>query len=300
MTTIHVDAELADDARRAALYRGDLFVYGPGEAALELVRFTRELVEEAFAPLDPRLAQHEMKVEEYVALLSELKPRFIHHPRCKELLPAILAERGCDPDRTYFDVPRLRTSTSHGYLTTGIAYAFHPHRDTWYSAPMCQINWWLPVYEMGGDEGMAFHPGCFHRPVRNGSRHYDYQEWNRTARRVAAQQVGRDTRRQPMPEEPLDLDTDVRLVTRPGGLVVFSGAQLHWSVPNQSGRTRFSIDFRTVHLDDVAARRGAANVDSECTGTPMNDYLRMRDLAHVPGPLQDLYMAGTPLAGTRD
>jgi len=49
---------------------------------------------------------------------------------------------------------------------------------------------------------------------------------------------------------------------------------LHSTVPNFSGRTRFSIDFRTVHIDDVATFRGAHNIDSSCTGTCMNDYLR--------------------------
>ncbi len=35
-------------------------------------------------------------------------------------------------------------------LIGGIAYAFHAHRDTWYSAPMCQINWWIPIFEVNG------------------------------------------------------------------------------------------------------------------------------------------------------
>jgi hypothetical protein len=60
-------------------------------------------------------------------------------------------------------------------------------------------------------------------------------------------------------------------------------------VPNNSGRTRFSIDFRTVNIDDVAARRGAPNVDSACTGTTMGDYLRGTDLAHVPEEYYSLY-----------
>ena len=63
-------------------------------------------------------------------------------------LRSILSDLGCDPEQTYFDVPRLRSSTSEQYLTSGIAYAWHPHRDTWYSAPLCQLNWWLPVYEI--------------------------------------------------------------------------------------------------------------------------------------------------------
>jgi hypothetical protein len=74
------------------------------------------------------------------------------------------------------------------------------------------------------------------------------------------------------------------------GMMLFSAAQMHSTVPNNSGRTRFSIDFRTVNLDDAAARRGAPNIDSECTGTTMGDYLRGTDLAHVPDEVIASYM----------
>ena len=107
-----------------------------------------------------------------------LKPRFIHHPESKWFLREILASRGCDLERTHFDVPRLRTSTSDGYLTTGIAYAWHPHRDTWYSAPMQQINFWMPVYPVVADNAMAFHPAYFATAVPNTSDSYNYYEWN--------------------------------------------------------------------------------------------------------------------------
>jgi hypothetical protein len=60
-------------------------------------------------------------------------------------------------------------------------------------------------------------------------------------------------------------------------------------VPNTSGRTRYSIDFRTVHLDDARANQGAPNVDSACTGTTMGDYLRCTDLAHLPADLIGRY-----------
>jgi hypothetical protein len=82
-----------------------------------------------------------------------------------------------------------------------------------------------------------------------------------------------------------------------GGVIVFSRAQMHSSVPNTSGETRFSIDFRTVHLDDVAGRVGAPNVDSHCTGTTMRDYLRMRDHARVPDDLVAMYDDGTQIHG---
>jgi len=80
-----------------------------------------------------------------------------------------------------------------------------------------------------------------------------------------------DTREQPKPEEEVALDPQIRPVPPVGGMMVFSGAQLHSSVPNDSGRTRISVDFRTVNRADVEAGRGAPNVDSRCTGTTMRD-----------------------------
>ena len=67
---------------------------------------------------------------------------------------------------------------------------------------------------------------------------------------------------------------------------------MHSSVPNSSGRTRFSIDFRTVHLDDVSRGLGAPNLDSECTGTSLGDFLRSADLAHISEEWVERYDAG--------
>lgn len=289
MNTIFFDQRVSDDIRRQRLYEGQLFLSSPLPSSIALCNFAREMAQEAFAPLDPRHAQHHLPVEKFAAILSELKPKFIHHPRSKQLIQQILKEMGCDLEQTYFDVPRLRTSTDAGYLTSGISYAFHPHRDTWYSAPFCQINWWIPVFEIQPDNIMAFHPYYWDHPVRNGSHDYNYQEWNRTSRQLASQQIGVDTRKQPKPEEPMQLDPQIRVVTPVGGILQFSAAQMHSTVPNTSGYTRFSIDFRTIHTGDALARRGAPNIDSDCTGTCMGDYLRGTDLAHVPENVFAMY-----------
>jgi hypothetical protein len=289
MNAIFLDPDMDDATRRQALYDGQLLVYSPRPSSLALCEFARQMSAQAFGTLDPRHAQHVMPVEQYAAILADLKPKFIHHPRVKTLIQAMLGDFGCDPAQTYFDVPRLRTATAGGYLTSGIAYAFHPHRDTWYSAPFNQINWWLPVYEIEPDNAMAFHLRYWDRPVRNGSRSYNYAEWNRVSRATAAQHIKSDTRQQPKPEEPVELDPQVRLICKPGGVILFSGAHLHSTVPNTSSYTRFSIDLRTVHLADVRDRRGAPNVDSACTGTTMGDYLRLTDLTRLPTDLIDAY-----------
>jgi hypothetical protein len=294
MHAIYLDSPASDDTRRERLYDGDLFVYSPRPATKALCEFGRQMAEEAFAPLDPETAQEEMEVEDYAALLAELKPRFIHDPESKRLIQEMLTDLGCDPEKVYFDVPRMRSSTSHGYLTSGIAYAFHPHRDTWYSAPQCQFNWWLPIYPITADNGLAFHPRYWYTPIKNSSHLYNYAVWNATSRKEAAKHVKTDTRVQPKPEEDIELDPQVRPICEPGGLIIFSAAQMHSSVPNTSGKTRFSIDFRTVHLDDVAEARGAPNIDSECTGTTMGDYLRISDFAHVADELIEAYDTPAP------
>jgi hypothetical protein len=297
MNSIFYDSKLDDQARRKALYEGQLFIYSPTKAALELCHLAHSLSVEAFAPTDPKVAQHEMPAEKYAAILERLKPKFIHHPKAKELIPILLVGLGCDLKKTYFDVPRLRTSTSNNYLTTGIAYAFHPHRDTWYSAPQCQLNWWIPVYEISPDNGLAFHLRYWDKALKNGSRNYNYYRWNAEGRKSAAKQIGKDTRQQPKPEEEVELDPQLRPIVPPGGLIVFSGAHLHSSVPNTSGYTRFSIDFRTVHLGDVRDHVGAPNIDSECSGTTMRDYLCCEDLSRIPDDLVAQYDGETPAGG---
>lgn len=296
MATISIDTAKDDEARRARIYAGEILVRPPTPLSLEYCAFARTMLDAAFAPLEPQSAQYHMPVQQYAQVLAELKPRFIHHPESKRFIRAILGELGCDAQDTYFDVPRLRSSTSDAYLTTGIAYAFHPHRDTWYSAPLCQINWWMPVYEIEASNAMAFHPRYWRTGVPNSSANYDYQRWNATSRFNAAQHVGTDTREQPKALIPIEAEPDLRVLPPVGGLIIFSGAQLHSSVPNTSGRTRFSIDFRTVNVADARVLRGAPNRDSRCTGTAMPDYLRLSDLSHVPEDIQARYMAGHPQA----
>ena len=70
---------------------------------------------------------------------------------------------------------------------------------------------------------------------------------------------------------------------------MFSGAQMHSTVPNTSGYTRFSIDFRTVHLDDAVAKKGAPNIDSACTGTSLGDFLQGSDFSPISESLVASY-----------
>lgn len=291
---IYIDPSISDDVRRQRLYEGQLLVYSPRPSTLAWIKFARTMITEAFAPFDPQRAQHHMPVEDYAAVLGKLKPAFIHHPESKRHIQNVFREMGCDLEKTYFDVPKMRSSTSGGYLTTGIAYAWHPHRDTWYSALPSQINWWIPIYDIESDNAMAFHPRYWIDAIRNNSSEYNYYEANVMNRGAhVSQMIKEDKRILPKPTEPIEMDPQIRLICPAGGIILFSAAQMHSSVPNTSGVTRFSIDFRVVHRDDVVAKKGAPNVDAACTGSNVRDFMRASDLAHFPQEIVELYNDGT-------
>ncbi len=298
LDTVLFDPRTTDDERRDGLYAGKLYVHAPTPETRAFIEFAAELIREAFHPLDPETAHREMTVEKYAEVLGVLKPRFIHHPDSKRHVAAILTAHGCDLDQVYFDVPRLRSSTPEQYLTTGIAYAWHPHRDTWYSAPQCQINWWTPIFPLASTNAMAFHPRYFGHGVPNNSRDYNYYLWNQQHRGDhVTQYVKSDPRPLPRAIEPIELEPQIRLLPPPGGMLLFSGAQMHSSVPNTSGVTRWSIDFRTVHAGDARRRHGAPKTDEQCTGTTMRDYLRANDLSRLPDDIIALYDDGTNADG---
>jgi hypothetical protein len=141
---------MKDDERRTALFDGQLFVYSPTKSSLAFVEFARRMIKEAFGGRDPETAQFDMPVEQYAQILVTLKPGFIHLEESKDHLRAILKDFDCDLDKVYFDVSRMRTSTSDNYLTTGIAYAWHPH-----GTPGIRLR---PVRSIGGFPVLTFAP----------------------------------------------------------------------------------------------------------------------------------------------
>jgi hypothetical protein len=283
-TVVRYDPACTDDERRALLFAGELLVHPPTSATRALAAAGRALVEERFAPLDPRTAQFDLADPELGRAIADLTAAAARHPGLAVAVDAVLIAAGCDPERTYVHGPLLRIVTHGGYLAPwGVGTTYHPHRDTWISASASQVNWWLPLYPVGVDSCLAIYPDYWDRPVRNGSHGYDYPLWNDAAtsgatRREAA--IG--LRGQPRAEEPIDPGGQLRLVCPAAGLLTFSAAHLHATVPNTSRATRFSVEFRSVHRDDVAGGRAAPDPDSAATGTWLRDFRRLADHASFP------------------
>jgi hypothetical protein len=284
VTAIWFNRKIEDEERRQRLYAGEIFVYDRVPAVEKFATFTRGLVEEALAPHDPRHVHEKLTPEELAPLLGKLKPAFTHHPESRKLVSKILEELGTDLNDCHMDVPKMRTAYPSGHLTKGIAYAFPWHRDTWYGGPMAQINWWLPIYPLAADNCMAFDPRNFANPVDNDSDKFNYYRRN-VERKDAAQFIKEDPRVQPSAVALASDEPEFRLLPNVGGIILFSGAQLHTTITSANCLSRYSIDFRTVSRRDVASNRGAPNVDTRCVGTALRDFRRAGDGEAMPEEL---------------
>ncbi len=273
--TVMVDPGLRDDELRQAIYDGNLVVLTRLPAVSDLVDYTREQLTELFTPYEPEHAHEHIEPAEMARLLGSWKPRWIHSDTSKRLVCDIITQAGLPAEFTHYDVPKPRTSFPVGHLTTGVAFAFPWHRDSWYSAPAQQLNWWLPVFPIREDNSMAFDPQGFGRAVPNTSDTFDYYR-NNAKRLTTATQVKQEEQARP---GAIDHRAAQELIVlpAPGSVLLFAGAQLHTSIPNTSGLARYSVDFRTVDARDLVAGRGAPVVDAYCTGTAIRDFVNIKD-----------------------
>ncbi len=293
--TVFVDPSFPARELRQSVYRGDVVVLTGLPSVSSFVEYTREQLADLFKPFDPERVHEYVDKVEMAKLLGSWKPRFIHASASKELVGRIVREAGFSAEGTHFDVPKPRTSFPVGHLTTGIAYAFPWHRDVWYSAPAQQINWWLPVFAVHPDNAMHFDLQKFSRAVVNNSADFDYYQ-NNDARLRTASQTSTEQQIRPAALDHTPGDALV-VLPPPGAVMLFSGAQLHASIPNTSSVARFSVDFRTVDAADLLAGAGAPLVDVACSGTAIRDFHRVSDGA----PFEEdsvVGLFGTPPAGS--
>ena len=199
-----------------------------------------------------------MPPERYVEILADLKPRFIHHPRAKELIAGLLAELGRrhrqdllrraapahdGARRVPEGRPRLPVPRPPRHVVLGAACAAElvaaGVRDR-----VGELDGVPPAVlrradqeQLGGLRLRRVEPDRAQAGGEDGQEGDAQAAAGRGAARARARRARRDAA---------------------GGTIVFSAAQLHSTVPNTTDRTRFSIDFRTVNLDDLRERRRRA------------------------------------------
>ncbi len=273
--------EVSDQDRRLHLFSGDLFVYAPRPSTLAFCAASRSIIEQMLGA-EPIWAQQRMTEAEFAILFKAASRNFGHI--VEGLASVIVADLGCDPTTTFVGLPSLVAMTGFGFIAHGLGMYQHPHRDTWYAASPCQLNWWVPLYGLDAGASLAFHPQYWDLPVQNSSKEFDFDEWF-AANRTTQDFVAREPFAQPRPLDPIDLTPEIRISCPPGGIIISSVAQLYSAVPNESLKTHFSVQFQTVSEADLEFGRGASNLDAEPKGTSLSSFVRCSDLSPIPREL---------------
>jgi hypothetical protein len=288
------NAEFSDQDRRSALFDGDLFVYMPRPSTLALSAVSRRILEHQLGP-DPVWAQQRMSESQFAEGFNAASRGL--SLVILELASAIVADFGGDRSTTFVGSPTLVATTGHGFLAQGLGSVQHPHRDTWYAASPCQLNWWIPLYDSGASASFAFHIQYWNCPVRNTSSEFHYDRWyeeNQMGRSLG----WRDTLADPRPVDPIDLLPELRIACEPGGAILSSVSQLYSVVPNETLRTHFSVQFQTVSENDLEAGYGAADPDAAAQETSLGNFVRCSDLTPIPPSLVEREVGRRRLAMT--
>ncbi|MBW3603954.1 MAG: phytanoyl-CoA dioxygenase family protein [Actinobacteria bacterium] len=265
---------------RSQVFAGTLLIV-PQVAPLTAFRaYVEQLLDEAFAPSAPPAAQDELAAADFMARIEQLRTWLRGDAHARQLLIPVLAHFGLEPSTTFWDRLNVRVLPAGARPQHEADLALGAHRDTWSSNVYAQVNWWLPLYPVTAERAVAFYPRHWDTPVPNDSGGWDLDQLRRERREGAAPTVPLV----PSPTGTVDPSDAVAVVIQPGDLLLFSGAHLHATVPNTSGVPRFSVEIRTVALDDVRAGRGAPNVDGAAPRVPWNWFRRVDDRT----PLSDV------------
>jgi len=268
-------------ALRRQVYDGDVFLTPPTAASRALVAAVRGRLADALgcAADEVRDVPHQLPNAELFARIGGLRKALYLEPQFHDAIRDVIAARGCDPARVAFDPLRLRVVLHRGHDNPLAAPVYHPHRDTWYAHPRALIAWWIPLDDLAADETFVFYPERFRAPVANDSEIFDYGDWVRDGweLKIGWQRAHSGVEaRYPRAAPGVDPGPAVGFACRAGDNLVFSGAQFHATLPQATGRTRFSLDFRIVDLDDHAAGLGAPDVDNRSRGSSLIDYVSPR------------------------
>ena len=257
-------------ALRDALYAGHIFKIPAAPAALEIVRNLKMRLEENMGyPLEQ--AHLYSPAGNLFLMLQKFRAHLLTDPIYKNFIRTLMKENGFQPQGNAFDPLRLRAVLHDGHRNKNAARAYSLGRDTWYANPQCQINWWIALQDATEEQTFSFYPSFFEKKVENSSANFDYARWKE---KVGFQNTrGNGEIDYPSAQETPEAERQ-GFSCRAGEIILFSSAHLHQTNRNASGRSRFSIDFRTVHLDDHAAGKGAPSADNGSRPDALSDYIR--------------------------
>lgn len=260
----------ADNATlRRAIYAGGIFRIGACAATRDLAAQVMALLTEKFGDnlhtVHERLSFNDMQPG-----MGDIRAQLAALPEYRAAQAEILTATGFNTAELAIDVLRLRCVMDNGHLNKGAALAYTAHRDTWFGNPQAQVNFWMALHDVTPAQSFSFYPSLFAKAVPNTSGGFSYGEW--MGKRGWQGMKSNDAVEYPAPLGQPEDPAAFSFTAAAGDIIVFSAAQLHQTVRNASGVTRFSLDFRAVHLDDHRQGLGAPNADNGSKPEALEDY----------------------------
>ena len=168
------------------------------------------------------------------------------------------------------------------------------HRDTFYSNASCQINLWIPLTACDRSNGIAFFPDYLDVAVKNNSAGFSLNQWNEAGGFQAFSESETGVKAStgltyPSALVSPDLDRAFCPEVGPGHALLFASRHLHGTMPNLSGRNRYSLASRFCVVEDLQKADPALNVDNGSAGCFTREFRHAHSGERCPEWLCDRY-----------
>jgi hypothetical protein len=259
------------------ILNGGITTLPASKYSLLLCEYARDLVESIFQEKIENISHktYENNIDDFVKKSTWVKSRFTESNLTKELTRQLVRERynSNDIDNMLFDKPRIRIIPNSNFLSSGISYNYKPHRDTWYGGTSRQVNHWMSLSNVTPDSTFYIAPSYFEVILLNNSEVFDLDTWDKKYRNVAKDNIAKEDRPHPVPEDEVPDHLKFLIIHPPGTETVFSAHHIHGSHSNTTDFVRFSIDYRTAIVSD--AYDFPNDTDKKSTGNLENYMYRV-------------------------
>lgn len=246
-------------------FEGAIFSSPALKATQRLGAWARGIVGETFGEQPESLDG-----ESFRTALSQARSK-VATAEGRRLVWHCLADLGFSLSGLLLDELRLRAVAPGLESVPEAAPVFYAHRDTWYGNPRCQLNGWIPLYRVDGENSFRFYLDAFRESVANDSQDFQLTEFETRGG------FGR-TQGDPVSSYPRALNLgsyqgrswDVQ--AEQDSFLLFSASHLHQTLPNRTPQVRFSLDFRFLREADLELGFGAPDLDNRSHGSTASSY----------------------------
>lgn len=228
---------------------------------LELIDVLKIFLVQYLGNIDPVNIQEVLSKTPFLAATCQAQAKFSQNKALRQLFFKVLSECGVELPQCYYDHFSLRiipfAKQHSGAKRSAIAH----HRDTWGSNIHCQQNWWAPIFNLTEERTIAFYPDYWHKPIANTTSSWSFEKL-KASRETVLPERSISYPMAPNVTEKVDETNMIKVLLQPGDVLNFSSAHLHASVPNTSNATRYSVEMRTINLNDLHSGLQASNLDN--------------------------------------